>query len=53
MEMRTVLAANHIQDGIWCSCGERYSDCFVAVVLIPAMGIWREKQYAELFESCL
>lgn len=50
MEMRSVLAANHSQDGDWCTCGELFTDCFVAVVLIPAMGIWREAQYAEIFK---
>lgn len=51
MEYRTILAANHNQCGAWCECGERFTECFVATVLLPAMIIIREQQYAALFEG--
>lgn len=46
---RAILAANHNRNGKWCTCGEIFDDCFIAAVILPAMTITREKQYAELF----
>lgn len=50
---RMILAQNHTEtDTGGCTCGERpFKDCFVGAVLVPAMGIWQEMKYADIFAN--